>query len=64
MSAGLSSDQIVKNEIIEELGFNKGKIELRIFPEGSNDDQRLFQEGGLTLGIMVLNMVHVMRHGI
>ena len=50
MSAGLSSDQIVKNEIIEELGFNKGKIELRIFPEGSNDDQRLFQEGGLTFG--------------
>ena len=45
MSAGLSSDQIVKNEIIEELGFNKEDVELRIFPEGSNDDQKLFQNG-------------------
>lgn len=50
MSAGLSSDQIVKNEIIEELGFNKEDVELRIFPEGSNDDQKLFQNGGLTFG--------------
>lgn len=50
MSAGLSSDQIVKNEIIEKLGIEKGNVELRIFPEGSNEDQVLFQNGGLTFG--------------
>lgn len=50
MSAGLSSDQIVKNEIINVLGISKGNIELRIFPESSNDDQILFQNGGLTFG--------------
>ena len=50
MSAGLSSDQIVKNEILETLGTSKGKIELRVFPESSNEDQKLFQNGGLTFG--------------
>lgn len=50
MSAGMSSDQVVKNEIIEKLGFEKGQIELRIFPEGSNSDQLLFSDGGLTFG--------------
>lgn len=51
MSSGLSSDQIVKNQIIQELGYEKGKIRLRIFPEGSNDDQIPFAEGGLTFGL-------------
>ena len=50
MSSGLSSDQIIKNEIIEKLGYQNGKIRLRIFPEGSNDDQRPFVDGGLTFG--------------
>lgn len=50
MSSGLSSDQVVKNQIIEELGYEHGPIKLRIFPEGSNDDQIPFSEGGLTFG--------------
>jgi hypothetical protein len=39
MSSGLSSDQIIKNQIIEEVGYQVGNIELRIFPESSNYDQ-------------------------
>jgi len=50
MSSGLSSDQIVKNQIIEELGYEHERIKLRIFPEGSNDDQIPFADGGLTFG--------------
>ena len=50
MSSGLSSDQIIKNEIIEKVGTTRGNVRLRIFPEGSNDDQILFEEGGLTFG--------------
>ena len=50
MSSGLSSDQIIKNEIIEKVGYQKGKVRLRIFPEGSNDDQIPFEDGGLTFG--------------
>ena len=44
----LSSDEIIKREIIKTLGYECGEITLRIFPEGSNDDQKLFSEGGLT----------------
>lgn len=47
-SMALSSDEIVKREIIETLGATYRDLRLRIFPEGSNDDQRLFTEGGLT----------------
>ncbi len=50
MSSGLSSDQIVKNQIKEELGYENGKIKLRVYFEGSNDDQIPFAEGGLTFG--------------
>jgi hypothetical protein len=50
MSSGLSSDQIIKNQIINEVGWQIGDIELRIFPEGSNDDQIPFAKGGLTFG--------------
>lgn len=50
MSSGLSSDQIIKNQIIEEVGYQVGNIELRIFPESSNYDQVPFSEGGLTFG--------------
>ncbi|MDR1761089.1 MAG: hypothetical protein LBR55_01420, partial [Bacteroidales bacterium] len=44
----LSSDEIIKREIIETLGTSVGDLRLRIFPESSNDDQRLFADGGLT----------------
>ena len=44
----LSSDEIIKREIVEELGTIVRDLRLRIFPEGSNDDQRLFTKGGLT----------------
>ncbi len=43
-----SSDRIIKNEIIEHLGTNIGNLQLRIFPESSNDDQKRFADGGLT----------------
>lgn len=47
MSAGMSSDQVIKNEIISNVGDRSG-IKLRIFPDSSNMDQRLIEHGGLT----------------
>ena len=44
----LSSDEIIKREIFETFGASIGNLHLRIFPESSNDDQRLFADGGLT----------------
>ncbi|MDR1543422.1 MAG: hypothetical protein LBS50_03225 [Prevotellaceae bacterium] len=44
----LSSDEIIKREIMETFGASIGDLRLRIFPESSNDDQVLFTEGGLT----------------
>ena len=44
----LSSDEIIKREIIETFGTSIGDLRLRIFPESSNDDQQLFTNGGLT----------------
>lgn len=44
----LSSDEIVKREIIDQVGPRVGSYYARVFNEGSNDDQRLFSEGGLT----------------
>ena len=46
----LSSDEIVKREIIDVVGYNNDPVHLRIFTESSRDDQNLFQEGGLTFG--------------
>lgn len=46
----LSSDEIIKRQIITEVGHTIGKIRLRIFPESSNEDQVPFSEGGLTFG--------------
>lgn len=43
-----SSDELIKREIIKEVGHLRGGCRLRIFPEGSNDDQKLVTEGGLT----------------
>lgn len=44
----LSSDEIVKREIIDQVGYKVGDLKLRIFTESSNDDQVKFDEGGLT----------------
>lgn len=44
----LSSDEIVKREIIDSVGPSVGRYYARVFSEGSNDDQRLFKDGGLT----------------
>lgn len=44
----LSSDEIIKREIIDIIGYKIGNLQLRIFPQSSNDDQILFENGGLT----------------
>lgn len=44
----LSSDELVKREIIDAFGDEIAGLDLRIFPESSNDDQVLFTKGGLT----------------
>lgn len=46
----LSSDEIIKREIIDTLGYKYGDIKLRIFPQTSREDQSLFSDGGLTFG--------------
>lgn len=43
-----SSDELIKREIIQAVGSERNGCRLRIFPEGSNDDQKLVAEGGLT----------------
>ena len=47
MSAGMSSDQIIKFEIKDKVR-KFPNIKLRIFPDSSNEDQKLVSEGGLT----------------
>jgi hypothetical protein len=47
MSSGVSSDQIIKNEIKNKVKKFNG-INLRIFPGSSNEDQKLVKDGGLT----------------
>lgn len=46
----LSSDEIIKREIIDQVGYESNGIKLRIFPQSSNEDQKPFSEGGLTFG--------------
>ncbi|MFB6144036.1 MAG: hypothetical protein ABEJ98_01875 [Candidatus Nanohaloarchaea archaeon] len=46
----VSSDEQIKNEIVERFGTQKGSLRLRVFPEGSDEDQTLFSKGGLTFG--------------
>lgn len=46
----LSSDEIIKREIIDTVGDHYGNIELRIFPQSSRDDQKRFSDDGLTFG--------------
>jgi hypothetical protein len=43
-----SSDELIKREIIQSIGATRNGCRLRIFPEGSNDDQKLVTDGGLT----------------
>jgi len=46
-----SSDEIIKREIIDYLGYGCNGTKLHIFPQSSNDDQKPFSEGGLTFGL-------------
>src|SRR5690625_1459316 len=46
----LSSDAIIKQEIYDNTMIKSNKLELRIFPESSVEDQKLVQDGGLTFG--------------
>lgn len=43
-----SSDEIIKREIVDTLGYRINRLQLRVFPESSNYDQKLFEEDGLT----------------
>ncbi|TKC00171.1 hypothetical protein [Pedobacter cryophilus] len=43
-----SSDELIKREIIQAVGYVRNGCRIRIFPEGSNDDQKLVTDGGLT----------------
>jgi len=43
-----SSDEIIKREIVDTLGNSVGDLRLRIFTQSSNEDQKLFEDGGLT----------------
>jgi hypothetical protein len=45
-----SSDEIIKHEIIDHLGWECQGIKLRVFPQSSNEDQKPFSEKGLTFG--------------
>ncbi len=54
MSSGMSSDQIIKNEIKDKIKRFEG-ITIRIFPDSSNEDQRLVEEGGLTFSYNGVN---------
>jgi hypothetical protein len=44
----LSSDELVKRELIDSIGYEYFGYEARVFPEGSNQDQKKYFEGGLT----------------
>jgi len=46
----LSSDAIVKQEILDTIGVKYGRIFLRIFPQTSRQDQDIFSKDGLTFG--------------
>lgn len=46
----MSSDEIIKREIMDIVGYRNKNILLRIFPQSSIDDQILFRDGGLTFG--------------
>lgn len=47
MSSGMSSDQVIKYEIKDKVKKYPG-INQRLFPDSSNEDQKLVEKGGLT----------------
>src|SRR3989344_6215904 len=47
----LSSDEIIKREILQGIGTKCNGLSLRVFPQSSNDDQKAFSDGGLTFGV-------------
>lgn len=51
----LSSDEIIKREIIDIVGTSSNKLDLRIFPQSSNEDQKLVKDGGLTFSYNGVN---------
>ena len=46
-----SSDELIKREIVDKVGPVRSDLQLRVFPSGSNKDQDLFSQGGLTFGV-------------
>jgi len=50
-----SSDETIKREIIDFIGSKIGNIEVRVFPDGSNQDQISFEKGGLTFCVDGVN---------
>jgi len=46
-----SSDELIKREISDKVGRSHSDLTLRVFPSSSNQDQKLFREGGLTFGV-------------
>ena len=51
----LSSDELVKRELIDSIGVKYFNLKARVFPEGSNQDQMSFNEGGLTFSVKKTN---------
>lgn len=47
----LSSDELVKREIADYVGNGNSSTKLRVFSQGSREDQKLFSQGGLTFGV-------------
>ena len=46
-----SSDELIKREIADKVGPVRSDFQLRVFPSGSNKDQELFSQGGLTFAV-------------
>lgn len=56
MSSGMSSDQIIKFEILEKVkDYHSEGIVCRIFPDSSNQDQKLITDCGLTFSVDGIN---------
>lgn len=47
----MSKDELVKREMFNALRSDKSGFEMRIFVQSSNEDQKMFSEGGLTFGL-------------
>tara|TARA_B100000963_G_C22613889_1_gene666304 strand:- start:1317 stop:2306 length:990 start_codon:yes stop_codon:yes gene_type:complete len=51
----LSSDELIKRELIDSIGVKYFGLKARVFPEGSNQDQISFEDGGLTFSYRKTN---------